>query len=227
MKATKEYVEKKFEEFDKQIFGGRLPKIPVLLGDASSYLGQCISDTRRLPDGRLEHTNFRLRINTRIDLEERELEDVIIHEMIHYFILLHGLGDSSAHGHLFKAMMRSINETHGRHISISHRFTDGRLQETHTQRKSWHVIARVDFSNGKTGVKVLPRVIQKVVRYYTAVKASRGVKSVSLFLSNNPFFNRYPNSASLNYHEIERALFDENIRGASILEVQGNKIVQR
>lgn len=42
MKATLPYIEQKFEEFNRQMFGGKLPKISVELSDAKTFLGQCV-----------------------------------------------------------------------------------------------------------------------------------------------------------------------------------------
>ena len=54
MKATVPYIEQKFEEFNRQMFGGKLPKIPVELSDAKTFLGQCVFRTRRKPFGKTE-----------------------------------------------------------------------------------------------------------------------------------------------------------------------------
>lgn len=40
MNATVPFIEQKFEEFSRQMFGGKLPKIPVELSDAKTFLGQ-------------------------------------------------------------------------------------------------------------------------------------------------------------------------------------------
>ena len=79
MTATIPYIEQKFEEFNHQMFGGKLPKIPVE--------------------------------NTRVDLPEREVEDTIIYEMIHYHIGYNWLEDASAHGPLFLSIMNE--DRHG------------------------------------------------------------------------------------------------------------------
>lgn len=121
MKATVTYIEQKFEEFNRQIFGGKLPKIPVELSDAKTFLGQCVYKRRRKPFGKTELYDFRLRINTRIDLPEREVEDTIIHEMIHYYIGYNQLKDASAHGPLFLSIMNEINRKFGRHLTVSHK----------------------------------------------------------------------------------------------------------
>lgn len=80
MKATIPYIERKFEEFNQQMFAGQLPKLPIELSNAKTFLGVCVYKKRRLPNGEIEKYDFRLRINTRIDLSEQEIEDTIIHE---------------------------------------------------------------------------------------------------------------------------------------------------
>lgn len=119
MKATIAYVEKKFEELNGQIFAGRLLKFPIDLSDVSSALGQCVCQERLMPDDTKEYSDFRMKINSRIGLPENLVEDVIIHEMIHYFILLNGLHDTALHGEIFMAIMRSINGHFGRHITVA------------------------------------------------------------------------------------------------------------
>ena len=227
MKATIKYVEKKFDEFNRQMFGGRLPKLPVRMSDAVTFLGMCVAKVRTLPDGRKEHFDFELRVSLRHDIPERDLEDVIIHEMIHYFIMYNELVDSSPHGELFKAMMRSINRTYGRNITISRRSTPEEHKQTVESKAQWHVIAAVRFRNGKHGVKVLPRVVPKILDYHGKVSAVAEIAGVDLFLHNNPFFNRYPTSAALKVHEIDKDLLSQNLAGARRLIVQNGKLIQR
>lgn len=227
MRPTLDYVKEKFNEYNLKIFGGRLPEVPVTLCGVSSFVAQYKSQIRTLPDGRREHYNHLLRFSTAFDLPEKELEDTVIHEMIHYFIALHGLGDRTAHGPLFKAMMQSINETHGRNISISHRTSHSEMTAARCAGKKWHVIAILHFTSGVTGVKVLPRVIPKIIDYYNGVTASGNICSVELFLHNDPFFNRFPTSTGRRCQSITEADATEHLRGAHRLEVKGSKLVQK
>ena len=118
MRASIEYVQRKFEEYNALMFGGHMPMIPIKLSDAKTFLGLCVSKVKRLSDGRKQHYDFEMRINTRIDLPENVVEDIIIHEMIHYFIGYNGLCDSSAHGTIFRSIMKTINANFNRNISI-------------------------------------------------------------------------------------------------------------
>lgn len=228
MKASREWLERKFEEFNLRMFGGRLPRPQILLSDATSYLGICKSKVRRHPDGRIEHYDFQLRFNITYDLPESVLEDTVIHEMIHYFIMIHGLQDSSPHGVIFKAVMKQINSAHGRNLTISHRVSSVQKAEVKSAgRPTWHVIAVITLKGKVTGVKVLPRVIPKVIDFYRKVSAVREVKEVRLYLHDNPFFNRYPTSVAMRYHEISAGELERELAGARKLLVDGDKLIQR
>ena len=159
MKADITYIKKKFEEFNKQMFAGKLPMLPIELSNAKTFLGQCVFKIRRLPNGRTEKYDFRLRINTRVDLSEQELEDTVIHEMIHYYIGINQLNDTSAHGQIFRRIMDDINVKYGRHLTITHKVTKEQREQAYEKRQRWHVVAVVEFKDGKTGLKVLPRIV--------------------------------------------------------------------
>ena len=103
------------------MFAGKLPMLPIKLSDAKTFLGVCTYKKRIGKDGKVEKYDFALRVNTRIELSEDEIEDTIIHEMIHYYIGYNQLEDTSAHGAIFQQVMNAINEKYGRHLSISHK----------------------------------------------------------------------------------------------------------
>lgn len=227
MKPTVEYIEKKFEEYNRLMFGGRLPKIRIELSDASSFLGVCVADVKQLPDGRKAHSNFRLKINTRIDLPEQVVEDTIIHEMIHYFIFYNELCDTSAHGEIFKAIMASINATFNRHLTISHKSTAEQSEQAVSQKRVWRVIAAIHFKSGRVGVKVLPRVAPRIMDYHSKMMKQAEVERIDLYLHDNPFFNRYPSSAALRVYELEADVLERNLEGAKELMINGSQVIRK
>lgn len=227
MTANASHIRQLFQKFNLEIFGGRLPEPAITVCSVSSFVGQYKSKIRQLPDGRKQHYDHLLRFSTAFDLPEREWEDTVIHEMIHYFIAWNELYDRTAHGPLFKAMMSTINEAHGRNITISRKTTSGEIDRAKTANKKWHVIAILNFSSGETGVKVLPRVIPKIIEYYRQVSASSNIRSVELYLHNDPFFNRYPTSVGRRCHSISISEKTEHLKGAHHLEVKGSKLIQR
>lgn len=227
MKATVPYVEKKFEEFNQLFFAGKLPKLPIELSDAKSFLGRITFKKRKVDGDKDEMYDFKLRINTRIDLPEEEMEDVIIHEMIHYFIGVNQMKDTAPHGPLFLHMMDTINAKFGRHITVSRKASKEESEQSYDTSSRYHVVAVVLFKNGKTGIKVIPRIIPKIIAYYNGMMATGDVDKLYLYMTNNPFFNRFPNSAALKAHIVDLVEINQYLQNAKVLECDGNRIIER
>lgn len=202
MIPTREYAERKFGEFNTLIFSGQLPPIPIHATRARTFLGKCVYSRRRKLSGRAEYSNFSLRISTSYDLPEAEIEDTVIHEMIHYYILYSGITDTSAHGKVFRRIMSDINARYGRHVSISHR--GAAPPAAAAESRKWHVVAVVEFRDGRTGFKVLPRARQSIGAYTAGVAGAAEVSSVRLVWTDEPYFNSFPVSKALRVHAIER-----------------------
>ena len=226
MIPTLPYIEQKFDEFNQLMFEGKLPKLPIVLSNAKTFLGKCVCKQRKRKDGSLENYDFKLRINTRCDLPEQEVEDTIIHEMIHYYIGVNQLKDTSAHGPLFMQIMNAINEKFGRHITVSFKSSSEQKEQLADKRPRYHVIAVVKFHNGRTGIKVLPRIVDRILYYFNKVSAARDVESVKLYMSNNIFFNRFPNSSALNAVFLEERVITQQLVGAEKMECDGKKIIR-
>ena len=224
MTPTVPFIEAKFDEFNSLMFGGTLPRIPVALGKSASYVGQCTFKTRRKFFGGLEHYGFRLRFSTRFDLPETEVEDTIIHEMIHYYIKLNGIKDSSAHGRVFRQMMNDINSKFGRHITISHRSTKEQREALIDKRPKWHVVAIVSFTDGRQGLKLLPRIKERITAYHRTVGRNPGVSGIKYYMENDPWFNRFPTSSAFNVIFAPMDEVSAHIRGKTKLTGTRNEV---
>lgn len=224
MKATVPYIEQKFEEFNQRMFAGKLPKLPIELSNAKTFLGVCVYKIRKGKDGKKIFYDFRLRINTRIDLSEAEIEDTIIHEMIHYYIGYHQLVDSSAHGPLFLHIMNTINEKFGRHLSVSHKGTRQQMKQAIDTKPRWHVIAVITLKDNRCGLKVLPRVLPSILHYYNNVRKSDMVTAIQLYMSNDIFFNQFPSSKALKFHIQDREEVMNHLKETEKLTCDGRTI---
>ena len=227
MKATIPYVEKKFEEFNQLMFDGKLPKLPIELSDAKTFLGMCVYKKKRTLLGKTVCYDFKLRINTRIDLAEAEVEDIIIHEMIHYYIGLNKIEDSSAHGRVFRQLMNEINERFGRNIKISHKLTQEEKEQMYDTKQRWRIVAFVTFKDGRTGIKVLPRIVSKAVNYYNIVGRESSIEHIEMYMTNDTFFNRYPSSSALRVHYVDRADAEKHLEGAERLICDGRRLIRQ
>ena len=218
MRPTLQYVRQKFDEFNALIFDGALPPIPIKLSNARSYLGICRYKRRRKLFGKEELYDFRLFISTRLDLPEQEVEDTIIHEMIHYYIGVNGIRDTSAHGEVFRRMMNSINREHGRRITVSHKSTAAQREEAMDTRPRLHVVAVVRLKDGRMGIKVIPRNERSILAYRRALALSGKVGSMDFYLTADPYFNRFPRSAAPKVYFVGEEEVGEHLSGARRLQ---------
>ena len=199
------YIQKKFDDFNRQYFGNLLPPIPVKLSNAKTFLGKvCFRKERKLFSRKWHYSDFILRINTRIELPEEMVEDIILHEMIHYYIAVNQLQDTSAHGRLFRAEMARLNAA-GRHIRISHRLTPEQAQQAQGKPKL-RVVWVAYFKDGKAGVKVVPKKVSHILRFHRAALVHFPIDHLEWYLSDSPFFAQYPSSSALRFY----LLFDTN-----------------
>lgn len=219
MIPTIDYIERKFREYNALMFSGKLVMPQIQLSRARTFVGQCAAKKRRtLTHGTLLY-DFRLKFSICFDLEEHEWEDTIIHEMIHYYIGVNGLKDTSAHGQLFRQIMDAINRNHGRHLTISHHSTPEQREALYNTKKTWHVIALVHFADGRKGLKVLPRIRQRITTYRDTLLRDPRIARIDLFISNDPYFNRYPNSSALNVVMAKEEDFMPHFAQAEQLEI--------
>ena len=202
MRPTADYIQRRFDEFNRLCFGGKLPPLPIRLSNARTFVGQLAYKRRRTWTGAIEHYDYVLKISTRVDLPEQEVEDTIIHEMIHYYIKVNKLKDSSAHGPLFRKIMNDINMRYGRHVAVSFKPTTQQREEAVDKRRKWHVLAIAHLADGRIGIKILPRIKERILNFRRRVFFIKGVLSVDFYFVNDPFYNRYPVSSVIKLHLI-------------------------
>lgn len=226
MKAEINFLQGKFNEFNTLIFGGALPTIPIELTESKSFLAICVFKRKRKLGGGYTYSNFRLRFNIRLDLPQNVLEDTLIHEMIHYYIGLNHIADTSSHGRVFRDIMTRINTTFGREITIRQRSTPEQHEQFIDKKPRWHVVAVLKFRDGQMAVKVLPRVIERIVAFYNGFIADARVKTIDLYLCCNPYFNRYPCSSALKAAFADAEVINTHLKGAHTLKCDGKTIRQ-
>ena len=193
------YIQQKFDDFNRQYFNAQLPPIPIKLSNAKTFLGKvCFRKERKLCSCKWHYSDFVMRINTRIELPEDVVEDIVLHEMIHYSIAVTQQQDTSAHGRLFRAEMARLN-AEGRHICISHRLTPEQREQAQGQRKT-RVVCVAYFKDGRVGIKVVPKQVPNVLRFHRAALAHFSIDHLDWYLSDSTFFAQYPSSSALRFY---------------------------
>lgn len=203
MEITTSYITERFQTFNRQMFGGKLT-LPRIAVSRARTLAGALSFKRRRVGGKIVKTDFTLRISAEVPMTEREVEDTIIHEMIHYSIATSQCTDTSAHGVLFRRLMNAINERHGRHITISHRPAVPAASATAAPRLSRPVlVATLELRDGRMAFKVLSRNVVSIASYCRQAASAPAVKRVRLYVTENSFFGGYPRSTALKMYPID------------------------
>lgn len=57
--------------------------------------------------------NFRISMTDYYDFTPKQFEDILVHEMIHYYLAYFGIDKSISHGREFKKMAKRLNQAYG------------------------------------------------------------------------------------------------------------------
>lgn len=220
MVASLEYIEKKFSEYNEQLFEGKLQPLPFKLTTARSFLGQVRFYQEKQPDGTMRYMNFQFVISTKVDLPEAEVEDTIIHEMIHYWILSNQMQDTGPHGDIFKTKMKEINLRFNRNLSIVHKATKEEADQDKEVRQ--HLICVVRLKTNQMGICIASK--SKLFQLWDEMPNFPKAAECNWFMSTDPFFNRFPRATSVKLYPITRAELEEHSKDFKPLIRSGNNI---
>lgn len=202
------YIQQRFDHFNALCFAGKLAPLPIRTVRAKTFLGQIRYRKEYRWNGDCVYSEFVFSISTLIDRPKEVVDDTILHEMIHYYILSNQLKDTSAHGPLFRQIMTHINLTYGRHVSVTHRNTETE-QDT---RDRQHIVCVSRFDDGKVGVTVaMPSRYGYLVHnmsHFPHVVEQRWV------VSHDSFFNRFPRAKICKVYFVDEKQLDGALKTA-------------
>ncbi len=187
MRSTIEFLEKCFHRFNREIFRNELPLPQMRISSARSFVGQFKVERESSFVGLRKKETHYLTLSNVYDLEEKILEDVLIHEMIHFLIHFRKIRDTSSHGKNFRFLMNEINSKFGRNITVSHRCTKEQLESD--QAKAHSIVCLCTMTDGR---KLCCRVSQsKVFEIHRAFQEWDKVAEEEWFWVYGSYFNRY------------------------------------
>ena len=214
MTANEEFVKDTFVRFNAELFRSELPMPRIRLSRASSFLGKLQYKVHRRGFGRKPtYSDYTLIFSTLYDLPQAELEDVVIHEMIHYLLMIRGIEDSSAHGPQFRSYMNAINERFGRNITVSHK---GRAADTGRMHyvgicELNGVVKPVGASvdkvrklqqEDKVGLIVCSK--DMAPRLAAGVRKIFPVSKIDWYVTNHPYFSKFPHLRTVKMYLVPR-----------------------
>ena len=210
---TVDYLRQAFEHYNDLIFDGKLPVPKLRWSRAKTRLGQ-MACKRKTSWGRTKYYDFTISVSNYYKLTTEQIEDVLIHEMIHYSIAYTGLKDTSAHGVVFRGMMDKINRSFGRHITISVRTRN--LQARSAQQPKDYLILALKMKDGKYFLSsVNPSAAGKLA---ISLARAREIAHYAWYQSQDEYFRSMPRVRSLRGRQVSAEVYETMIEKMKLLK---------
>ncbi len=215
MTPTREQMKAWFDTFNRQYFNGELPLPRLALGNSRTRLGSMSCRRRRTLTG-WRFSDFAIRLSTYYDCTEREMQTVLLHEMIHYYIAWKGIRDDAPHGRVFRSIMNGLNTRHGWNISVSASMRGRKTAAPHNDRRPRLVLA-LENSRGECFLTVVnPRYAAQLK---SRLKNAADATQRAWFVSTDPFFSDFTTVRSLRARKVKREVFDEKIACGTMVDI--------
>lgn len=209
---TIDYLRQAFEHYNNLIFDGKLPVPKLKWSRAKTRLGQ-MACKRKMSWRRTKYYDFSISISNYYKLTTEQIDDVLIHEMIHYSIAYTGLKDTSSHGIVFRGMMDKINRTFNRHITISVRTRN--LQPRTLQQHKDHLILALETKDGKYFLSsVNPSAAGKLA---ISLARTREIAHYAWYQSQDEYFHSMPRVRSLRGRQVSKEVYTTMIEKMKLL----------
>ena len=177
-----------FTLFNQEYFDGRLP-VPVLaVGKSRTRLGSLTWKYRRKLLSK-QPCGYTIRVSNYYDADETAFKNVLLHEMIHLYIVSNRLKDTSPHGVVFRREMRRINAD-GWSVSVSAK-VDGMAKSASVKaRRRQRLVLAVAMKDGKRLLSVVsPRHARRIDG---VIGRSENVEWHSWQVSSDEYFASFP-----------------------------------
>ncbi|MBQ8048001.1 MAG: SprT-like domain-containing protein [Prevotella sp.] len=190
MKINSEWMRRQFAQFNRDYFGNGLPEPRLSTSKARTRLGT-FSCKKRRKLLRTELYDFAIRLSTYYEQTERDYQNTLLHEMIHYSIAYTGLKDTSPHGVVFRGIMDNLNRKYGWEISVTGKKTA--VERPRTMSRSL-LLALITHDNRRMLTIVNPRYARSLD---ARLKRHSEVKSYRWYTTTNSFFLDFSKVRSL------------------------------
>ncbi len=210
---TQGWMREQFEKFNHDYFGGGLPEPRLSLSKARTRLGS-FSCKRRRRLLRTELYDFTIRLSTYYTQTERDYQNTLLHEMIHFSIAYTRLKDTSSHGVIFRGMMDNLNRKYGWEIRV----TGGKLQPRepasrelpaapHVSQEAMRLMLALVTHDGRHMVTIVnSRYAKDLDR---RLRSLSEIKSYGWYHTTNVFFRDFPRVRSLRGRLVSAEKFKE------------------
>ncbi len=203
MTPTAEYLRAQFAEFNDRYFGGVLPEPQFRVNSARTILGRF--SCRRVRRGLLglrSSEEYAIAVSRFYDLGERDVQTVLLHEMIHFYLCYRRMADSSPHGKLFRREMERINADGW---SISVRTSTKGWQPSAEKCSSKRCVVALTTADGCYFAAVQRPYVKAFDR---AMGRIAGLKRREWYITGDSFFRQYPLVRTLRFRLVTAEEFN-------------------
>ena len=198
-------MEQWFTTFNEQYFDSGLPLPRLALSRSKTRLGSmsCKRVTRLLRGTKF--SDFTIRLSNYYDLSERDFQNVLLHEMIHYHIAYTGVKDSSPHGVVFRRMAEAFNRKYGWNIKVTGS-TRG-IKPAKPQPDCEFLVLALLLDSGEHLFSVVnPRYAHEIDR---SIRCVSRVKSFNWYTTCDRYFMDFPRVRSLRGRRVSMEVYEK------------------
>lgn len=206
MQADVNMLREWFAGFNVRYFDGELPEPRFAVGRSRTRLGSMSWKVRRRLLFR-SSCDYTIRVSNFYDVDERSFKNVLLHEMIHLYIVSKRIKDTAPHGVVFRDVMRRINAD-GWGISVSAKI-GGTTGIVGGRRKRVRVVLAAVTVTGRHILSVVSPGYVKAVD--SVLRHSEDVCSFSWHLSDDDYFLGFPAVRTPKGRRVTQAVYESKI----------------
>ena len=209
MQIDTEWIAVNFDRFNKENFGGRLTPPKFSVNNARTRLGSMAFNWKRSLFKR-ETYDYVIRLSNYYDIPEVEFQNVLLHEMIHYYIAVNHFKDDSVHGTMFRSIAQRINKQ-GWHVVVR---TDTRkwpVAECNRKKviTRKRIVLAASTTDGKYFLSVIgPGSVRKVK---LQIARTPQIREARWFESSDDYFQQFPQCRTLRGRIVTKELWEEKV----------------
>lgn len=207
MNCNLEWLTHWFDTFNLSYFEGSLPRPKLSLSRSRTRLGS-MSCRRKMTWRGVRFTDFAIHISNYYDQSERDFQNVLLHEMIHYAIAYKGLKDTAPHGVVFKGMMEKLNKTYGWNIQVMCKTKNMQVAEANKKERDFLVLALTLTTDEQMLSVINPQYAQNIEKHLMGI---REVRDFAWFVSRDEYFRAFPQVRSLRGKKVTKDVYNKMI----------------
>lgn len=219
MRPDTKYFNEKYAYYNKLIFDGALPNVPIILSTRLIDLGLTRSETLKDINGKAFTRVKCIEMSIRLDMPEETYKMILVHEMIHCYIITNNLKDDSSHGHIFRKIMSDINQKFSMNVTVDGEGVEWYKMMPANRRYFFCLIKNTE---GEVGICVTPK--NKLFDFWNTLQNASSVKSFKWYTSFDPFFSQFHLTSILRYNVIDTEYVLPHLENAKELYKYGTTI---